>query len=615
MHSGGLELTLVFLLAAVIAVPVFRRFGLGAVLGYLVAGVVLGPYGTRVIRDVGPVLSASEIGVVMLLFVIGLELSPSRLQVMRKPVFGAGGLQMGVSGILLALLAMLRGLDIGAAVVIGLGLAFSSTAVGLQLLAERKALTAAHGRLAFAILLFQDLMAIPLLAAIPLIGGAKGSEGLSLIALLKAFGAIAGVIVGGRLLLRQLFRVVARTNMPEVFTASALLVVLGSAWIMELAGLTMGLGAFLAGVLLADSEFRHELEAQIRPFEGLLLGLFFIAIGMTINIPALREDPWTVWIGVTLLMTTKFAILYGVGRWQGGLPRRDALLLGSALALGGEFAFVVFGDAFNAGLIDSAVRAHLVAIVGVSMALTPPLYLGLSRWLAKAPKEEEPPFDNIEDESPKVLIAGFGRFGQVVARLLAAQRIPFIAIEHSQEQVEFMRRFGSKLYYGDPANTELLRSAGASGVRVFVIAIDDVEGNLRTVRTIRRNYPEATVFARARNRRHAWELMDLGAEVVRETFHSSLVMGKRVLVKLGLPEDVAKQRANRFAEHDEALLRAQYLVHDDEDALIQTSQQARRELEQLFGADRGEGVLGGLGAPPTDRDGPPKEAAVRGGDA
>jgi monovalent cation:proton antiporter-2 (CPA2) family protein len=614
MHSGGLELTLVFLLAAVIAVPVFRRFGLGAVLGYLAAGVVLGPFGARVIRDVAPVLAASEIGVVMLLFVIGLELSPSRLQVMRKPVFGAGGLQMGVTGIVLALLAMVRDLEVGAAIVVGLGLAFSSTAVGLQLLAERKTLTSAHGRLAFAILLFQDLMAIPLLAAIPLIGGAKTGEGLTWIALLKAFGAIAGVIVGGRLLLRQLFRVVARTNMPEVFTASALLVVLGSAWIMQLAGLTMGLGAFLAGVLLADSEFRHELEAQIRPFEGLLLGLFFIAIGMTINVQAVIDAPGTVWIGVTLLMLAKFAILYGIGRWQGGLGNRDALLLGGSLALGGEFAFVVFGDAFNAGLIDGTLRAHLVAIVGVSMALTPPLYIGLSRWFARKPEVEDKPFDDITDESPEVLIAGFGRFGQVVARLLAAQRIPFIAIEHSQEQVEFMRRFGSKLYYGDPANVELLRSAGAASVRVFVIAIDDVEANLRTVRMIRRNYPEATVLARARNRRHAWQLMDLGAEVVRETFHSSLVMGKSVLIRLGLPPDVAAERARRFAEHDEALLRTQYLVYDDEDALIQTSQQARRELEQLFGADRGEGVLKGLGQPTTEAA-PSKEAAMRGGDA
>ena len=608
MHGGGLELALVFLLAAVIAVPVFRRFGLGAVLGYLAAGVVLGPYGLRVIRDVAPVFAASEIGVVMLLFVIGLELSPSRLQVMRKPVFGAGGLQMLTCGIVLSLLAFTRGLHVGAAIVVGLSLAFSSTAVGLQLLAERKALNTGYGRVAFAILLFQDVAAIPLLAAIPLIGGMHGN-GVSWIAIAKAVGAIGGVIIGGRLLLRQMFRIVARTDMPEVFTACALLVVLGAAWIMQLAGLTMGLGAFLAGVLLADSEFRHELEAQIKPFEGLLLGLFFIAIGMTIDVQAVIADPWFVAVGVLLLMVAKFALIAFVGRTAGGLPTRDSLMLASVLALGGEFAFVVFGDAYRFGLIDATFRGHLVAIVGVSMALTPPLYIGLSRWIKARPREERA-FDIIEDQSPEVLIAGFGRFGQVVARLLAANRIPFIAIEHSQDQVEFMRRFGSKVYYGDPANGELLRSAGAAGVRVFVIAIDDVEANMRTVRSIRRMYPEATVFARARNRRHAWELMDLGAKVTRETFHSSLVMGERVLVAMGLPPEIASERAKRFRAHDEALLRTQYLVYDDEQAILQTAQQARQELEQLFSADRGEGDLGGLGAPEMQEAAKPKSEAA-----
>jgi len=433
----------------------------------------------------------------------------------------------------------------------------------------------------------------------------------------KAIGAIAIVVVGGRLLLRQMFRIVARIDMPEVFTASALLTVLGAAWIMQLAGLTMGLGAFLAGVLLADSEFRHELEAQIKPFEGLLLGLFFIAVGMSINITAVIADPWFVGVGVALLMTTKFVLLYGIGRVSGGLQNRDSLLLASVLALGGEFAFVVFGDAARVGLIGRDLQGHLVAIVGMSMALTPPLYIFLSRWLV-APKSKPRKFDKIDvqEQEPQVLIAGMGRFGQVIARLLAAQRIPFIAIEHSQEQVEFMRRFGSTIYYGDPANSELLRSAGAAQVKVFVIAIDDVDANLRTVDTIRRLYPEATVFARARNRRHAWQLMDHGAQVVRETFHSSLVMGERVLVEMGLSPAAAAERARRFREHDEALLRTQYLVQDDEQAILQTVAQARVELEQLFGADRGEGVLGGLGQPRaaggmTAAD----QASVRPGDA
>ena len=324
MHGGGLELTLIFLLAAVVAVPVFKRFGLGAVLAYLVAGVVLGPYELRAVRNPEPVLAASEIGVVMLLFVIGLELSPSRLSVMRRPVFGAGGLQVLLCGLALGAIALLLPFSgWQSALVVGFGLALSSTAVGLQLLAERKTLTSAHGRLAFAILLFQDLVAIPLLAAIPLLGGAR-EEGLSWPAVLQALGAIALVVFGGRVLLRHMFRVVARVQMPEVFTASALLAVLGSAWLMDVAGLSMGLGAFLAGVLLADSEFRHELEAQIEPFKGLALGLFFMAVGMSIDVDQVLAEPMTIALGVLLLMAVKFALLLLVGRTAGGLDRREA---------------------------------------------------------------------------------------------------------------------------------------------------------------------------------------------------------------------------------------------------------------------------------------------------
>jgi glutathione-regulated potassium-efflux system protein KefB len=516
---------------------------------------------------------------------------------MRRPVFGAGGLQMGVTGVVLGGIALALGLDWRAALVVGFGLAFSSTAVGLQLLAERKALASEHGRLAFAILLFQDLAAIPLLALIPLLGHAGDAGGAQpmWLAVLKAVAAIAALVFGGRVLLRHVFRIVARTRMPEVFTATALLVVLGSAWLMQLAGLSMGLGAFLAGVLLADSEFRHELEAQIQPFEGLLLGLFFMAVGMSIDLGRVASEPGTIALGVLLLIAVKFAILFAVGLRPGRLAPREALLLGSVLALGGEFAFVVFGEAEKAALFDGALHDRLVAMVGVSMALTPLLLIAMARLLGDAvARKPARPFDDIPDTHPQVLVAGFGRFGQVVARLLLAQRIPFVAIEHSPEQVDFVRRFGSQIYYGDPAQPALLRAAGAGGVRVFVIAVEDVEANLQAVRTVRRLYPDATVFARARNRRHAWELMDLGVEVIRETFFSSLKMGERVLVALGEREEVAARRAERFREHDEALLRAQHQVYDDEVALIQTSQEARRDLEELFAADRGEGVLGGM---------------------
>jgi len=603
MHGGGLELALVFLLAAVIAVPVFRRFGLGAVLGYLAAGVALGPYGLRVVRDAAPVLAASEIGVVMMLFVIGLELSPARLRTMRRPVFGVGGAQVLLCGAALAGLGMLSGLRPGAALLVGLALTLSSTAVGLQLLSERKELVSEHGRLAFAILLFQDLVAIPLLAAIPLLGHVPGGEEPGLSDLLRALGAILIVALGGRLLLRQMFRVVARTRMPEVFTGAALLTVLGAAWIMQQAGLSAGLGAFLAGVLLADSEFRHELESQIEPFKGLLLGLFFIAVGMSIDLKRIAAAPAQVAMLVAGMMSVKFALLYAVGRWPGRLGNADALRLGAVLALGGEFAFVLFSEAARVHLIERSERDLLVAAVGVSMALTPPLLILLSRLLDRARAAPAREFDTIPDERPLVLVAGFGRFGQIVARLLTAQKVTFVAIEPSAEQVDFVRRFGNRVYYGDPSRPDLLRAAGADAVRVFVIALEDTADSVRAVRTIRRNYPGAVVLASARDRRHAWALMDLGAKPIRETFHSSLRLGEQVLVELGVDPKVARAHGRQFTRHDERLLNTQYLVQDDEDALLQTTREARRELEQLFNADRGEGVLGNLGPTPPPRTG------------
>lgn len=588
MHGSGLELMLVFLLAAVIAVPVFKRFGLGAVLAYLVAGVVLGPDGLALVRDADRILNAAEIGVVMMLFVIGLELSPSRLRVMRKPVFGAGGLQVVSSALVLGGVALLFEHHWKTALVIGLGLALSSTAVSLQLLSERKELTSEHGRLGFAILLFQDLVAIPLLAAIPLLGGAK-NETLTWTMVFHAIGAITIVILGGRLVLRHLFRIVARTRMPEVFTATALLVVLGIAWFMQLAGLSAGLGAFLAGVLLSDSEFRHELESQIDPFKGLLLGLFFIAVGMDLDLDAVAQQPELIAAGVLILLTVKFALLFGVGRWPGRLDPRGALMLAGTLWLGGEFAFVVFSEANRVRLIDVELRNQLSAIVGLSMALTPLLLLGLHRLLAEVkPRPSTTPrtFDEIPDEQPQVLIAGMGRFGQIVARLLTAQRIPFVALEHSPETVDTLRRFGNiRLYYGDPTRPDLLRAAGAQHVKVFVIAMDDPDTNIKATRLIRRMYPEARVLARARNRQHAWRLMDLSAEAYRETLGSSLEMAEQVLVELGLPPETAAEHARRFRQHDEKLLRAQYLVYDDDGAVIQTARDAVSDLEKLFEAD------------------------------
>ena len=590
MHGqGNLELFLIFLIAAVVAVPLFRRLGLGAVLGYLFAGVLMGPFAFKLVKDPSSTLAVSELGVVMLLFVIGLELSPARLWVMRRQVFGIGGLQVAISALLIGGATAMMGLGWRTNLVIGLGLALSSTAVGLQMLAERKDLTKGYGRLAFAILLFQDLAAIPLLALIPLLGEAKAAAQSAppLDAVLRAVGMIALVVIGGRLLLRQLFRAVAWTKMGEVFTATSLLVVVGTAWLMQWAGLSMGLGAFLAGVLLADSEFRHELEAQIEPFKGLLLGLFFIAVGMSIDLQRVMAEPMLIAQGVLALLLVKALILFAVGLRPGRLPVREALMLGAVLALGGEFAFVVFGEAFKYGLIDAVLRDRLVAIVGLSMAATPLMVIAVSRWLLQHPETKpERAADIIDHEHPRVIIAGFGRMGQIVGRMLRAQRIPFTALEHSVEQIELSRRFGNMIYFGDPTRPDLLRAAHADRAEVFVLTTDDPDTTIRTARLLKRLYPHLKVFARARNRQHAFKLMDLGVEVVvRETFHSSLEMSQQVLQALGVPPEIAAERRERFRTHDEQMLREQHLVYDDEAALIASSQQALRDLEQLFEAD------------------------------
>ncbi len=448
MHGHGfLADALVFLIAAVIAVPLFRRLGLGAVLGYLAAGVVIGPH------------VLGFFGVVMLLFIIGLELSPARLWVMRRQVFGIGSLQVGVSAALIGGAIALWGLGWKASLVVGMGLALSSTAVGLQLLAERKALTADYGRIAFAVLLFQDAVAIPLLALIPLLGEAKAAEQAApgIDAVLKAVGVILAIVIGGRYLLRPLFRIVARAQAVEVFTASALMVVAGSAFLVQQAGLSMALGAFLAGVLLAESEFRHELESHIEPFKGLLLGLFFMAVGMSIDLGVIVAEPGQVVIGTLALLAIKFVVLWGVGRQAAKLKAGAPLQLAAVLSMGGEFAFVVFSEAGRAGLLAPAESSLLVVIVGMSMAATPLLLMAVDRHCRRLEKAKAaaPAFDTIDDEhEPKVIIAGFGRMGQMIGRMLRAQHIPFTALENSPQQVELSRRFGATLYFGDPSRAE-----------------------------------------------------------------------------------------------------------------------------------------------------------------
>jgi len=585
-----LETAVVFLLATVVAVPLTKRFRLGAVLGYLLAGVVIGPSVLGLVNDSEGVATISDFGVVLMLFVIGLELSPSRLWVMRRAVFGSGSLQVITCALALGAIGyFLFGLTWKAGVIVGGSLALSSTAFGLQILAERKEAGSAYGRQAFAILLFQDLAAIPLIAAVPLLGSAVAHDahGPDLASVLRVVGTIFGVILGGRLLLRHVFRFVARAKSTEVFTATALLVVMGTAWLMELAGISVTLGAFLAGLLLADSEYRHELESNIEPFKGLLLGLFFVSVGMSVDLALLVAKPLLVLGMVVLLLAVKAMLIVPLGQLIGALTSADAVRLAAVLASGGEFAFVILNLAQQNRLIDDNQRGLMVMAISLSMALTPLLVLAASRLVHERVHAPDRAFDTIESDTPRVIIAGFGRMGQIVARMLRAQDIPFVALESSVEQVDTSRRFGgTSLFFGDPARPEMLRAAQADKAEVFVIATDDPEANIRTARLVRRQYPHLKIIARARNRQHAFRLMDIGIEEpVRETFYSSLEMTRHVLQSLDMPAEVVDSRIARFRKHDEQVLRAQYLVYDDDAALIQSSKEALHDLQQLFEAD------------------------------
>lgn len=574
----------VYLGTAVVAVPLCKRLGLGAVLGYLAGGALIGPWALGLIGNVQSMLQFSQLGVVLLLFVIGLELSPRRLWVLRRSVFGLGGVQVLVTAAVFFAAGRLLGLSAGASAIAGFGFALSSTAFALQLLAEKRQLSTGYGRAAFAILLFQDLAVIPVLALLPLLGGHRAAEGLSWLALLRTLGVIVLVVAGGRLLLRPALRLIALARSQEVFSATTLLIAGGTALLMHLAGLSMGLGAFLAGVLLADSEYRHELEANIEPFKGLLLGLFFIAVGMSVNFGLLIQRPLTVLGLVVGLLAAKYAVIGSLGRWS-GMDRKSARKLAAVIAQGGEFAFVVFSVASGAGLLTRALSDLLVLVVTLSMAATP-LLVALNERLLSAEDSAPRDFDAIQDDGSRVIIAGFGRFGQVVARILRAQRMCFTALEINPEQVDFVRKYGSKIYYGDASRLDLLRAAGTEKAKLFVLAIDDPETSLRTARVVHRHFPNVRILARARNREHAFHLLDLGIEVViRETLYSSLKLSEHVLQALGLSPEESLRRVQTFREYDAQLLLAQQQIHHDEYKLIASAQRAAQELEALFEAD------------------------------
>jgi CPA2 family monovalent cation:H+ antiporter-2/glutathione-regulated potassium-efflux system protein KefB len=581
-------LTLVILLGAIaVAVPLSRYLGLGSILGYLAAGVVIGPAGLGLVTNVTEISDVSELGVTMLLFLIGLELRPHRLWILRKAVFGMGLGQMVPTALVIAALIHLSGTAWASALILGIGLALSSTAIVLPMLGERNLLPSIAGRDAFAVLLFQDMAAIPVLALLPILAGGDIAGQISWIALLRGIGVILAILVGGTMLVRPLFRMVGHAKSPEVFTATALLLVTGTAALADWAGLSASLGAFLAGVMVSDSEYRHEIQADIQPFEGLLLGFFFISVGMSVNLALALHHPAEVLLLVLALLALKSAIAFLVSYIRRRLLR-PAIRFALALPEGSEFSFVLFGAAVAAGALNQEMAGMATLVIALSMMAAPILFSGSERFLMPriaVPKAR--PFDQIEAQAAPVIICGFGRFGQIAGRVLAMQRIGFTALDRSQEQVDVVRKFGSKVFYGDPSREEVMRAAGAETARVLIIALEDMDSSLAVAQMVKRKFPHLKVFARARNRRHVHLLMAAGVEdIVRETFFSALRLTELVLDGLDIPEEQARRAIALFREHDEKILHETYEIAHNEKAMIQTTQEASQELLDLFESDR-----------------------------
>jgi monovalent cation:proton antiporter-2 (CPA2) family protein len=579
--------TLVALLAAaVLLVSLSRRLGFGSILGYLIAGLLIGPSGLRLVTDVESISEISELGVLMLLFIIGLELRLPRVWAMRRSVFGLGTAQVVVTGAVLSAAAYWAGAGWVGATILGLGLALSSTAIVLPLLAERNLLPLTSGRDSFAVLLFQDLASVPLIALVPALAG-HHPDGPIWIALLKAAGAVAIILLGGRFLLRPVFAAIGGARTREVFTATALLIVVGAAAIAGGAGLPLSLGAFAAGVVLAESEYRHELQADIEPFEGLLLGFFFMSVGMSTDIALVAREPAQIAVGVALLVVVKALLAFGLGLMRGQNPV-TAVRFGLAIAQGSEFAFVLFGAAVAAGALDKAAVERATLVIALSMLISPILFAMSERWLIPLLMKKAPrPVSRIEEAGPApVVICGFGRFGQIVGRVLLMRGIKFNALDSEAGNVETVRRFGYLAFFGDPTRLELLRAVGADQAKAIVVALPDAEAVLKVSQLAREHFPQAKIFARARNRRVAHALIDVGVhEFVRETFLSSLRLSELVLLGLDFDEDDARRTVAAFRERDEQMLVDQHAFYDDETKVVQTAAQVAAELKSLFEAD------------------------------
>jgi monovalent cation:proton antiporter-2 (CPA2) family protein len=582
-------ITLVLLLAAaVLMVSLSRRFGFGSILGYLVAGALIGPSGFRLVSDVGAIRQISELGVLMLLFIIGLELRLPRIWAMRRSVFGLGGAQVAATGAVLSALAVWAGASWPGAAILGLGLVLSSTAIVLPLLAERNLLAVTAGRDSFSVLLFQDMASVPMIALVPLLAGQDGGDGPLWLKALEALGAVAVILIGGRFLLRPIFRAIGGAETRELFTATALLVVIGAAALAGGAGLPLSLGAFAAGVVLAESEYRHELQADVEPFEGLLLGFFFMSVGMSANLGLALREPVAMLAGVVVLIVVKAALAFAVGRLR-GQSTATATRFSLAIAQGSEFGFVLFGAALAVGALSHAAADRANLIIALSMLASPILFslserLLMPRLIRRAPSIGWP--DPSEAVPAPVVICGFGRFGQVIGRVLKTRGIAFNALDAEPGNIETVRRYGHLAYFGDASRLDLLRAVGADKAKVIVIAVPDPEQVVAIAELARRYFPQAKLFARARNRRIAHRLMDVGVnDFVRETFLASLRLSELVLMGLDVSKAEAARTVETFRDRDERMLVDQHDFYEDETRLIQTATEVADELASLFEAD------------------------------
>ncbi|MDC0663404.1 monovalent cation:proton antiporter-2 (CPA2) family protein [Marinobacter sp. SS21] len=574
---------LVLLAAALVLLPIFQRAGLGSILGYLVAGIIVGPLGFGWISGAEAVLHFAELGVVLMLFLVGLELEPAQLWAQRNRLIGLGASQVFLSTLALAGAFWFLGFSVNQSIAIGATLALSSTAFVVQMLVETNQLGTPQGRSGFSILLFQDLAVIPIILILPVLAGTQRDEGSP--QLLAGLGALIAMGFAGRYLLNPWLGWLAKLRNRDVMTASALLLVLGSAGLMGYLGLSMGLGAFVAGVLLANSPYREQLETDIQPFKGLLLGLFFLAIGMTMDLRLLLDSPLTIILYLIVLLLAKSVVLMLIARVR-RVAWSSTVRFGILLSQGGEFAFVLLTQAKGLGLMDGDTVGRLNLVVALSMASTP-LLLKLASTLLPSPdkgsSEALPEDETAPSEHPEVVIAGLGRFGQITARILVARKIAFTALDSNPDEINLLRRYGNEVFFGDVTRLDLLHNAGLAHAKVLVLAVDDAEDALKVVDLVRQHFPDVAIVARARDRYHAFELHARGVEmVVRETFESALKSAKLTLMQLGLPESTAIELVRNFRSVDESLLDEQVAHREDWDKLLESNRRGRAELASLL---------------------------------